>query len=80
MSKLSKSNYIRMVQEDIAEIKKHMGNSLERQHIIAILRDSIDCYYSSVKRVPEIEITHKGRTDFSYSCDKIKETKAKYKG
>ena len=44
-TKLNKSAYQKLIYEDIDWLKKNTPHTLERDHIIQVLRDSIDRYY-----------------------------------
>jgi len=45
-SSLSPSGYYKLIKEDIDEVMKCMAeDTLERRHIIHVLKDSVECYY-----------------------------------
>ena len=43
--RLNKKAYKQLIKEDIAYVRKHMPHSLERFHIIAVLKDAVDKNY-----------------------------------
>jgi hypothetical protein len=44
-TKLNRHAYVALIDEDVARVEKEMHNSLERDHIIQVLRHSVECYY-----------------------------------
>lgn len=46
--RLNRDTYARLIEEDVAEILKIMPRSLERDHAIAVLRDSVKLQYDEI--------------------------------
>lgn len=44
-TKLTQSSYEQLIKEDLAELDKYMPDSLERNHIELILKNSVNFYY-----------------------------------
>lgn len=53
MIKLNKQAYIELIEQNIAWINKNTVYCLEKEHIIAILRRSIDLEYREPKKEEE---------------------------
>jgi len=75
MSKRVLGSHQQMIKEDLVSLQKYLPNSAAKKHIRDVLLASVDHYYAP--KIPEIK-THKGRTQFSFTCDKIKKTLNKY--
>jgi hypothetical protein len=52
-TKMSRHTYIRTIEEDIEWLKDHTVPSLERSHIIEVLRRSIEVEYGAINDVVE---------------------------
>ena len=49
VSKLNKNAYEQLIQEDIDWLEKHTEDTLEQNHIIAVLKDSVRFYYPAME-------------------------------
>jgi len=49
MTKLNRSGYEKLIDEDIERLRAEMPHSLERDHIELVLRDSIEMHYPQEK-------------------------------
>ena len=50
---LNKLGYKQLIDEDILWLEKNTPDTLERRHIIMVLRDSIDMYYPLKVKCPD---------------------------
>lgn len=75
--KITRHAYQQMIGENLVVLRKQMPDSLEKQHIEAILIASVDIYYPPKEVEPG---PHRGRAEFSFTCDRIKKTLEKYRG
>lgn len=46
-TKLTRSAYEDLIEQDVARVEKEMPDSLERNHVIGVLRHSVEHYYPS---------------------------------
>lgn len=45
--KVNENTYTQLIEEDIKELEKYMPNTLERKHIIEVLKKSIKLEYKN---------------------------------
>jgi len=53
--KLTRAVYADLIIQDIAQLMRHMPDTLERQHIEDVLNNSIECYYGDNSRNAGLE-------------------------
>jgi len=52
-TKLNKETYKKLIKEDMESVEKYFPeHSLEKKHILEVLRSSIECYYPSIGKQP----------------------------
>ena len=54
--KLTRAVYADLIIQDIAQLMRHMPDTLERQHIEDVLNNSIECYYGDNSRADRITL------------------------
>lgn len=57
VSKLNKAAYQKLIDEDIAAVRASNCASLEREHIVDVLRHSVDVYYPTRDAERELMVT-----------------------
>jgi hypothetical protein len=57
--KVNKPTYEQLIQEDINWLTKNTEDTLERRHIIAIVKDSVNSYYTPAGDCPASPIPGK---------------------
>ncbi len=65
--KMNREAYEKMIDEDIEALNMRMPDSLEKDHIVCVLKDSINTYYEPQKEkveIPSLAIIQ--FTDFKY--------------
>lgn len=48
--KLSKSSYINLIQGDVQRVESEMSDSIQRHHVVDIIKDSVDHYYPQISQ------------------------------
>ena len=71
MQKMNKEEYTKLVNQDIRAIEREMKDSLERKHIISILKDSIRLYYSMYEPLDKQQFTPKCKKFSCGACGKV---------